>query len=113
MSAPKRQSKEDREYILANLPGGVRRVQVIEPSGKQTYKRPDDVDVVREDFYERSIRTTRRQRSKARSSARRWARMEAARAAGVAGLDEHVLRDGRVGAHSSCHRWENWALRAE
>jgi hypothetical protein len=39
-----RQTKEDREYILANLPGGVRRVQVIEPSGKQVYKRPDDVD---------------------------------------------------------------------
>ncbi len=48
MSAPKRQSREDREYILANLPGGVRRVQVIEPSGKQVYKRPDDVDVVRD-----------------------------------------------------------------
>ena len=48
MSAPKRQTKEDREYILANLPGGVRRVQVIEPNGKQVYKRPDDVDVVRD-----------------------------------------------------------------
>jgi hypothetical protein len=48
MTAPKRQTKEDREYILANLPDGVRRVQVIEPSGKQTYKRPDDVDVVRD-----------------------------------------------------------------
>ena len=43
MSAPKRQTKEDREYIPANLPGGVRRVQVIEPNGKQVYKRPDDV----------------------------------------------------------------------
>jgi hypothetical protein len=44
MSAAKRQSKDDREYILANLPDGVRRVQVIESSGKQVYKRPDDVD---------------------------------------------------------------------
>jgi|ETNvirenome_6_85_1030632.scaffolds.fasta_scaffold47700_2 hypothetical protein len=44
MSAVQRQTKEDREYILTNLPAGVRRVQVIEPSGKQVYKRPDDVD---------------------------------------------------------------------
>lgn len=45
MPAPKRQTQEDREYMLANLPESVRRVQVIEASGKQVYKRPDDVDV--------------------------------------------------------------------
>ena len=44
MGAPQ-QSREDREYILANLPSGTRRVQVIGPSGKQEYKRPEDVDV--------------------------------------------------------------------
>jgi hypothetical protein len=43
MGAPE-QSKADREYILANLPSGTRRVQVINASGKQEYKRPEDVD---------------------------------------------------------------------
>lgn len=45
MSAQTRQTKEDRSYILANLPDGVRRVQVIDANGKQVYKRPDDVDI--------------------------------------------------------------------
>ena len=39
-----RQTKEDRDYILANLPEGVRRVQVIDSEGKQVYKKPSDVD---------------------------------------------------------------------
>lgn len=45
MSAAATQSRGDREYILKNLPDGTRRVQVILPSGKQVYKRPEDVDV--------------------------------------------------------------------
>jgi len=40
-----RQSRTDREYILANLPSGTRRVQVINDQGAQQYKRPEDVDV--------------------------------------------------------------------
>jgi hypothetical protein len=43
MSKP--QTRADREYIIENLPKEVRRVQVVEPSGKQAYKRPDDVDL--------------------------------------------------------------------
>ena len=45
MSAVSRQTKADREAILASLPEGVRRVQVIDPSGKQVYKKPDEVHV--------------------------------------------------------------------
>ena len=45
MSAQPRQTKEDRQYILDNLPEGTQRVQVIDPTGKQVYKRPEDVDV--------------------------------------------------------------------
>jgi len=48
--AKKRQLKEDREYILANLPGGTRRVQVEEPGGKKTYKKPEDVDVLADEI---------------------------------------------------------------
>lgn len=44
MSAQPQQTSEDRAYILANLPDGVRRVQVIDAKGKQGYKRPDEVD---------------------------------------------------------------------
>ena len=44
MSASPRQTKEDCSYILANLPDGVRRVQVLDAAGKQVYKRPDEVD---------------------------------------------------------------------
>jgi|SaaInlV_130m_DNA_2_1039683.scaffolds.fasta_scaffold30004_2 hypothetical protein len=50
------QTKEDRVYILANLPEGVHRVQVLEPAKteddepKQSYKRPDDVDVERDEI---------------------------------------------------------------
>lgn len=40
------QTKEQREALLANLPEGVRRVYVMIPTGKQVYKRPEDVDVV-------------------------------------------------------------------
>ena len=43
MSKP--QTKADREYIIENLPKEVRRVQVVDPNGKQSYKRPDDVDL--------------------------------------------------------------------
>ena len=41
---PQRQTEEDRSYILANLPDGVRRVQVIDANGKQVYKKPDEVN---------------------------------------------------------------------
>jgi hypothetical protein len=41
-----KQSRTDREYILANLPPGTFRVQVINSQGTQQYKRPDEVDVV-------------------------------------------------------------------
>lgn len=43
MSTP--QTKADREYIIENLPQGVRRVQVVDVTGKQSYKRPEDVDL--------------------------------------------------------------------
>ena len=39
-----RQTKVDRAHILANLPEGVRRVQVIDANGKQVYKKPSEVD---------------------------------------------------------------------
>lgn len=46
MSAPKtRQTRADREYILANLPDGTKRVQVFTAQGKQQYKRPEDIDL--------------------------------------------------------------------
>jgi len=45
-----RQSRADREYILGALPSGVRRVQVIDGSGKQVYKRPDDVDLMADEI---------------------------------------------------------------
>lgn len=41
----KPQSRSDREYIIKNLPDGVLRVQVIDTSGKQLYKRPEDIDL--------------------------------------------------------------------
>jgi hypothetical protein len=41
--AVKSQTEEDRRYILANLPEGVRRVQVQTSKGKIEYKRPEDV----------------------------------------------------------------------
>jgi len=44
MAAQPLQSKEDREYILDNLPEGTQRVQVLDPTGKQVYKRPREVD---------------------------------------------------------------------
>jgi len=43
-SGPK-QSREDRKYILANLPEGTQRVQVINDQGAQQYKKPEDVDL--------------------------------------------------------------------
>jgi len=50
MPAPKRQTKQDREYILANLPSGTRRVQVVTAQGQTQYKRPDDVDLDRDEI---------------------------------------------------------------
>jgi len=44
-SQPKRQTRSDREYIIANLPEGTRRVQVLSSQGKQAYKRPEDVNL--------------------------------------------------------------------
>ena len=50
MAAKSRQSRADREYILDALPTGVRRVQVIDGSGKQVYKRPDEVDLMADEI---------------------------------------------------------------
>jgi hypothetical protein len=50
MSAQLRQTQQDREYILSNLPDGVRRVQVLDHTGKQAYKRPEDIDVLRDEI---------------------------------------------------------------
>jgi hypothetical protein len=47
MSTPKkkRQTRADREYIIAHLPEGAKRVQVITNQGTTSYKRPEDVDL--------------------------------------------------------------------
>ena len=45
-----RQTKADREYIIANLPEETRRVQVLTDQGNQQYKRPEDVDVDRDEI---------------------------------------------------------------
>ena len=51
MTAPKKkQTKEDRQYILDNLPQGTRRVQVINAQGNQEYKRPEDVDALADHY---------------------------------------------------------------
>jgi hypothetical protein len=39
------QSVADKEHILKNLPPGTMRVQVTDPSGKQGYKRPEEIDL--------------------------------------------------------------------
>ena len=39
------QTRQDREYILQNLPDGTRRVCVVNATGKQSYKRPEDIDL--------------------------------------------------------------------
>jgi hypothetical protein len=46
----KKQTRTDREYIVANLPEGTQRVQVISAQGKQQYKRPEDVDLVEDEI---------------------------------------------------------------
>lgn len=40
-----KQTVEEKEKILANLPEGVRRVQILTQEGKQQYKRPDEIDL--------------------------------------------------------------------
>jgi len=40
-----KQTKEEKQHILDNLPEGTRRIQVVSPNGKQQYKRPDEVDI--------------------------------------------------------------------
>ncbi len=40
-----RQTKQDREEIISNLPDGVKRVLTTAQSGKQQYKRPDEIDL--------------------------------------------------------------------
>lgn len=42
----RQQSPAEREQILDNLPDGVHRIHVLEPSGKAVYKNPIDVDIV-------------------------------------------------------------------
>ena len=44
-AANKGQTRDDKRRILASLPPETKRVQIIEPSGKQSYKRPEDVDI--------------------------------------------------------------------
>lgn len=43
--AKRRQTRDDREHILQNLPEGTRRVQVLTPQGQTLYKRPEEVNV--------------------------------------------------------------------
>jgi len=51
MSQPvPKQTNADREYILANLPDGTRRVQVRAGTGATEYKRPEDVNVVSDEI---------------------------------------------------------------
>lgn len=44
------QTKSDKEYILQNLPEGTIRVQIITSQGKQTYKRPEDIDLLNDEI---------------------------------------------------------------
>ena len=44
------QTVEDRKYILAHLPDGTKRVQIIDAQGKQRYKHAADVDVVNDEI---------------------------------------------------------------
>jgi len=39
------QTRQDRERLLAGLPKTVRRVKTTDPTGKEKYKHPDDVDL--------------------------------------------------------------------
>src|SRR3990167_9108468 len=48
MSKP--QTKEEREYILANLPARTRRVLTLNQVGKQSYKVPADVDPINDEI---------------------------------------------------------------
>lgn len=41
-----KQTESDKKHIIENLPEGTKRVKVLTPSGKEQYKRPDDVDLV-------------------------------------------------------------------
>lgn len=51
MATPqKKQTREDREYIIANLPEGTRRVQVLDDQGNQLYRRPEEVDLDRDEI---------------------------------------------------------------
>ncbi len=43
-------SRQDKERVLQTLPVGTLRVQVTEPSGKQTYKRPEEVNLDRDEI---------------------------------------------------------------
>lgn len=45
-----RQTQEEKISILENLPEGVRRVQVISEDGKQQYKRPEEVDTLKDEI---------------------------------------------------------------
>lgn len=44
-AAPKNQTREDREAIIAGLPSETRRVQVKSVEGKTSYKRPEDINL--------------------------------------------------------------------
>jgi hypothetical protein len=45
-----KQSKERKEEILRSLPEGVRRVQVVSEDGKQQYKRPDEINLEKDEI---------------------------------------------------------------
>jgi hypothetical protein len=45
-----KQPVSDREFILKNLPEGTHRVQVTTESGSLEYKRPEEVDVIKDEI---------------------------------------------------------------
>lgn len=44
------QTRSDKTHILSNLPSGTIRVQTTDAAGKQTYKRPEDIDLDKEEI---------------------------------------------------------------
>ena len=45
-----KQTIEQKKYILENLPKGVKRVQILTAEGKQSYVRPDEIDLERDEI---------------------------------------------------------------
>lgn len=44
------QTREDKQYILNNLADSVKRIQVVTETGKQLYKRPEEVDLDKDEI---------------------------------------------------------------